>query len=135
MTKLQNSLAAGAALALGFAAAAIPAQAQTQGTGRVEVIVYGDDPCPRAAEDEVVVCVKRPEAERYRIPENYRPGGPRQARTAWTVKARELEQVSDTGIQSCSAVGPGGHTGCLEQAIRQNEAQAQEAAQQDTPPE
>ena len=135
MTKLPATITAGLGLALGLAAAGAPAQAQTEGAGRAEVIVYGNDPCPRAAEDEVVVCVKRPESERYRIPENYRPGGPRQARTLWTVRARELETAGAVGTQSCSAVGPGGHTGCLERAIEENQEAAREAAQQDTPPE
>ena len=30
------------------------------------LVVYGDDPCPRSAGDEIVVCARRPENERYR---------------------------------------------------------------------
>ena len=63
-----------------------------------EIIVYGTDPCPRSTDDEVVVCARKPEAERYRIPEKLRAGGPRQSRDAWANKARALETVGSTGI-------------------------------------
>ena len=100
----------------------------------MEVIVYGDDPCPRTTEAEVVVCVRRGEEERYRLPEAYRGGGARQSREAWVNQARSLEVVSDTGAFSCSAVGPGGYTGCLEQLIRQSTSERMEQIEGDNPP-
>ncbi len=112
---LASTAAAGLLAGIGFASA--PAAAQDAGDTIAEIIVYGNDPCPRSTDDEVVVCARRPEAERYRIPERLREGGSLQSRTAWAARARSLEYVGRTGIQSCEPVGPGGHTGCLEQLI------------------
>jgi hypothetical protein len=134
MTKLIFPLAATAVFAGGFAA--LPAPAIAQAGSRVsEIIVYGNDPCPRSTDDEVVVCARKPESERYRIPEKFRSSGPRQAGEAWANKARALETVGATGINSCSPVGPAGHTGCLIQVIKQARAEANEAAEQGTAPE
>ena len=131
MTKLAAPLAA-AALLGGFSALTTPAQAQGQRIA--EVIVYGNDPCPRSTDDEVVVCARKPEADRYRIPERFRTGGDRQQREAWANRARSIETVGRTGIMSCSPVGPAGHTGCLEQLIAQARAEAREEAEGQTPP-
>ncbi len=134
MTKLIFPLAATAALAGGLAALSAPAAAQD--ADRIsEIIVYGNDPCPRSTDDEVVVCARKPESERYRIPERFRTGGPRQTREAWANKARALETVGATGINSCSPVGPGGHTGCLTQIIRQAREQRRQQAEEYTPPQ
>ena len=63
------------AFAGGFAALAAPASAQDAAPNVAEIIVYGSDPCPRSTDDQVVVCARRPEAERYRIPPKMRPSG------------------------------------------------------------
>lgn len=134
MTKLTIILTATAALAGGFAM--LPTAAAAQPTDTIsEVIVYGNDPCPRSSSNEVVVCARKPEAERYRIPERLRSGGPRQTREAWASKAKSLETVGSTGTFSCSPVGPGGHTGCLTQVINQARRERREATEQDTAPE
>lgn len=134
MWKAGSTLALGAALA-GAAPFAAPATAQsTTGRSIMEVIVYGTDPCPRSTDDEIVVCVRRGEEERYRIPERYREGGPRQQREALVNRYRVLESVSATGPQSCSPVGPGGHTGCLEQLIRESEQVRAEDSDSSVPP-
>lgn len=124
-----------AAVALGAGLVALPAQAGQQSSGIMEVIVYGNDPCPRSTDAEVVVCARRPEAERYRIEEAYRSTGTRQQRRSWTTQARTLETVSDTGAFSCSAVGPGGHTGCLEELIKRNVGSRREEADASVPPQ
>jgi hypothetical protein len=134
MVKLTITLAASAALAAGFAALPTPAVAQEQDSIS-EVIVYGDDPCPRSTNNEVVVCARKPEGERFRIPEKLRSGGPRQARDSWANKARALETVGATGTNSCSPVGPGGFTGCLTQVIKQAKKESREAKEQGTAPE
>ena len=134
MLKLAASLAGAVALAGGLAIAAAPAQAQSTGRGLLEVVVYGDDPCPRSTDDEVVVCARRPETERYRIPQDFRPEGARQERRAWVNQAGTLETVSDTGAFSCSAVGPAGYTGCLDQLIKQSQGEAREQAEDETAP-
>ena len=133
MMRLALSIAGAAGLASGLAALPTAASAQSGALG--EIIVYGNDPCPRAADDEVVVCVRRPETERYRIAEDLRTSGTRQEREAWSNKARPLMSAGNTGINSCSAVGPGGHTGCLLQEIHENKAANNEAQERDTPPE
>lgn len=88
-----------------------------------QLIVYGDDPCPKGNPDEIVVCARKPEGERYRIPQALRgnPGDPKNQ--AWTDRASELQYVGRTGIGSCTPVGPGGGTGCFNQLVRQARAE------------
>ncbi|WP_205479179.1 hypothetical protein [Sphingomonas arenae] len=135
MLKFALAAAGLAGTALTVAAAGAPAAAQNASGNISEIIVYGTDPCPRSTDDEVVVCARKPESERYRIPENLRTGGARQTRESWAARARSFETVGRTGINSCSAVGPGGHTGCLQQIIDQARAESAEAAVEGTPPE
>jgi hypothetical protein len=100
-----------------------------------EIIVYGNDPCPRSTDDEVVVCARKPESERYRIPERYRPSGTRQQRESWASRATEIVTVGATGTNSCSPVGPGGFTGCLTKVIDQARKERRQQADGLTPPE
>lgn len=119
-----------AAAALAALAAASPAAAQqapvAAGPDDVRVnqlIIYGDEPCPASTEEEIVVCARKPEAERFRIPENLRdnPNDPR--RNSWTNKAVELSYVGRSGIGSCSPTGPGGATGCFNELVNQARAE------------
>jgi hypothetical protein len=135
MNKLLISLAATASAAAGLAAVSIPAHAQDSGDVKIaEIIVYGNDPCPRSTDDAIVVCARKPESERYRIPERYRQTGPLQSRQSWSQKAKSFEYVGRTGIQSCSAVGPGGYTGCLQNMIDRAKAEARDANKEAAPP-
>jgi hypothetical protein len=132
MSKL--SLTIGAA-AIGLGAIALPSgPALAQDTRVNEIIVYGTDPCPRSTDDEIVVCARKPEGERYRIPERLRQGGSLQSRQAWAARAKQFEVVGRTGINSCSPVGPGGFTGCTEQLIKQAFTEREEQVQSDTAP-
>jgi hypothetical protein len=133
MTRLMITLAATAAAMAGFAALPTPAEAQQNSVA--EIIVYGTDPCPRSTDDQVVVCARRPETERYRIPEKYRPGGTRQQTDSWANKARVIETVGATGINSCSPVGPGGYTGCLTRVIKEAREQRKQSAEDTIPPQ
>jgi hypothetical protein len=111
------------------AAAATAAPAQDAGQERIRrVIVYGDDPCPRGPAGEIVICGRRAERDRYRIPEELRdtPGSDPES-TSWAVRAESMEYVGATGIQSCSTVGPGGSTGCWQQLMRQARKERQQA--------
>ena len=117
MIRTALGITAAAGLLAGLALSSERAVAQDAGDAIAEIIVYGNDPCPRSTDDEVVVCARKPESERYRIPEKLRQGGSLQSRQAWAERAKSLEYVGRTGIQSCSPVGPGGHTGCMEQLI------------------
>ena len=133
MIRLALSIAGTAALAGGLAAVPSSATAQSETLG--QVIVYGNDPCPRTTDDEIVVCVRRPEKDRYRIHEDLRSSGARQQRESWTKQSRAIMSAGNTGINSCSAVGPAGHTGCLIQEIENNKAAVQEGQQAETAPE
>jgi hypothetical protein len=110
----------------------MPALAQERAVS--EVVVYGDDPCPRSGANEIVVCSRKPEKERYRIPPKYRPSGTRQQMDSWANRAKAIEYVGRTGTMSCSPVGPSGYTGCLSQEIARAKAEAAESQSEDTPP-
>lgn len=113
-------LAAVLAGTIASAATAAPPPKSATGEERVDaLIVYGNDPCPRSSGDEIVVCVRRHESERYRIPPNLRDDPNAPANQAWANRAESLEYVGRTGTGSCSTNGPGGWTGCLSQLIHQ----------------
>ena len=131
MSTFQSVLGAVALLGASLAVPVAPAAAQT--TKVAEIIVYGTDPCPRSTDDEIVVCRRVGEEERFRIPEKLRQGGSLQSRQAWAVRAKTLETVGRTGIMSCSPVGPAGHTGCLDQLIDQAFAEREEQAKGESP--
>jgi hypothetical protein len=136
MSRLLITLTASAAAIGGVAILPAPAVAQSAGAGNVaEIIVYGSDPCPRSTDDQVVVCARRPETERYRIPQKLRESGTRQQTEAWANKARVIETAGATGINSCSPVGPGGYTGCLTQVIREAKEQRRQQATDSQPPQ
>lgn len=133
MSKLLISLASTGVLAAGLAVAAAPAAAQDS-VRIAEIIVYGDDPCPRSTDSEVVVCARKPEAERYRIPESLRSTGSRQSRESWALRAKSFEYVGRSGIMSCSAVGPAGYTGCLQNMIDRARAERSDDVEAAVPP-
>jgi hypothetical protein len=84
-----------------------------------EVIVYGDDPCPASTSDtDVVVCARRPEEERYRIPAPLRRSS-RPPETSWSSRSEALEDAQRDGRpDSCSVVGTFGQTGCRQEMLR-----------------
>lgn len=94
------------------------AQAQEAAEPKVnQLIIFGDDTCPESQGDEIVVCARKAESERYRIPAILRQSSSPQ-NEAWTNKVLAYETVGRGGIQSCSPVGPGGFTGCTSKLIR-----------------
>jgi hypothetical protein len=106
------------AAAVAAALPGAPADAQ-RGRERVtRIVIYGNDPCP-VSESEIIVCARRPNNERYRIPEALRgPSADDPASRSWADRAESLEYAGRSGIQSCSPVGPGGFTGCWAQLMR-----------------
>lgn len=79
------------------------------------VTVFGTEACSQpSSPDEVVVCVRLPESEIYRIPERLRQAQNRQS--VFTSNRALLLGDSAGGaggsIGSCSAVGAGGMIGC-----------------------
>ena len=121
--------AAAVTLAVGYAALPAPAMAQAA-PNIAEIIVYGNDPCPRGANgEEIVVCARKPETERYRIPKELRDAPSTDpASQSWANKAESLEYVGRTGIQSCSTVGPGGWTGCFAKMLSEARQERRQAA-------
>jgi hypothetical protein len=99
---------------------AAPASAQDEPAPRQsQLTVYGDDPCPRSTDEEIVVCHRRPEEERYRIPAPLRRST-RNSEQAWTSRVEGLEEASrDARPGSCSVVGSFGQSGCTQALIRQ----------------
>ena len=89
------------------------------------VIVYGNDECPQGNADEITVCARKSENERYRIPEPLR-GAQSPQNDAWNNKVLAYETVGRTGTMSCSPVGPGGSTGCTQQLIQKAYAEKAE---------
>ncbi|MFA7586097.1 MAG: hypothetical protein WCY11_07875 [Novosphingobium sp.] len=98
-------------------ASAQDAPAATGGERINQLIVYGDDPCPApTSADEITVCARKDEGERYRIPEPLR-GIESPKAVAWSERVRAYETVTARGTLSCSPVGPGGALGCTQQLI------------------
>ncbi len=107
-------------LALGLALAA-PALAQDAPPPEPKVnmvIVYGDDKCPESVGDEIVVCPRMDEKERYRIPPILRTSSA-PSNVAWSQRVRSIEYVGRSGTASCSPTGAGGWTGCTGQLLAQ----------------
>ena len=100
MSKLPLSIGA-ASVAL--AALLTPSAARRRAGASVsEIIVYGTDPCPRSTDDEVVVCARKPETERYPHPRGSAPGrlapvapglGGQAPRSSTTVGAHRHQQL------------------------------------------
>jgi hypothetical protein len=89
------------------------------------VIVYGDDACPQSQGDDIVVCARKGEAERYRIPEPLRGDPNEPSKQAWGERVRSMEYIGRNGTESCSPVGGGGATGCFAQLSRLAKAERQ----------
>lgn len=123
------------ALILAGSAVALPAFAQetvVDGEKVNQVVVYGDDQCPRGAADEIVVCAKLPEAERYRVPQIFRGGSPLDPRNeAWANKIVAVERIGRFGTDSCSPTGLGGFTGCTQALVAGAKAERQAADKTD----
>ncbi|HEY6916801.1 MAG TPA: hypothetical protein VI381_04100 [Allosphingosinicella sp.] len=126
LKSLGRTLAAG--ILPSFLAYPAPAQPQDEAAGQtqastrtINIIVYGDDACPEPDNsDEIVVCGRRPESDRYRIPKALRGKKEESGAMAWTTQMEMLDQdMRYTRPNSCSAVGSGGMTGCVQQSIDQ----------------
>ncbi len=98
-------------------------------------VIYGDDPCPQGGKDEVVVCARQPESDRYRIPKKLRKKRNTEAAAqAWGSRVATLDDVSrvSAGLpNTCSAVGSGGQTGCMRKFLQQYRDEKREQAAED----
>lgn len=131
MTK--TLMIAAAALMAGASAPALaqqataPTAATGPGSEKVNiVIVYGDDACPQSQGGDIVVCARKGEEERYRIPEPLRGDPNKPSNQAWGERVRSMEYVGRSGTESCSPVGAGGATGCFAQLARLAKAERQQ---------
>ena len=115
--KTSSFLAPALAILALAAAGSIVTPVQAQRTERV-LTIFGSDPCPSSNGEEIVVCRRMPEAERYRIPEELRRTTGREAET-WGDRAASIEYVGKSGVNSCSTSGSGGASGCFRQLARQ----------------
>lgn len=120
-----------------FAAPAMATDLSEPPPARVSaLVVYGNDPCPRSKDDEIVVCARQPENERYRIPKELRKKKGEEATQSWVARARTLDMVSRQGIpNSCSPNGSGGQTGCFRQFQELARAEREAAKANSTDPE
>ena len=122
-----------------LAAAAKPPAAQPitgipDGSKTISIIVYGNDACPPGKGDEIVVCARQPESERYRIPKRFREKKQDTApNNSWANKTRSIEDASRTAAgvpDSCSTVGTGGQSGCYSHFVTQMNQERLQAAQE-----
>ncbi len=103
-----------------LAAGAAPAYAEDSAPNEKvnAIIVYGKDECPKPVGDEITICARKPEAERYRIPQGLREA-PSANSQSWNSRVMAYERVGKTGTLSCTPVGAGGWTGCSQRLIDQ----------------
>jgi len=116
----------------------MPVAAQAQNAPQNGVLViYGKDKCPTNSNgEEIVVCKRLDEAERYRIPTNLREqGGPPQKTESWAVRSQDSLTSGDFGTGSCTTVGVGGTTGCFvrQATAARAETRARRKAEQNLP--
>jgi hypothetical protein len=121
MAMMKHILLPAAALLCGLAVG--PALAQQNDRA---LIVYGNDRCP-----EGTICVRAPEAERFRIPQSLRSGPLAPQDQPWSERAASLADVGATGPGSCSTGGAGGWTGCWQQQMRTAHAEKKQQQQAD----
>ena len=125
MSKLPIALAS---LALAFPMGAQAQESVETGDDSYNmVIVYGDDECPRSTEDQIVVCARKAENERFRIPENLRFSESPENQS-WASRVESFEMAGDFGTMSCSPTGAGGFTGCTQEMIAAAYADKENAA-------
>lgn len=118
-----------------------PTLGQTAADNQVKrirsVVIYGDDVCPTAANpDEIVVCSKRPERERYRLPQSVREQAQKNRKNrSWAARSQDMSNLGRSGNGTCSPVGPNGGSGCVLQGIRDAAEEKRDAAEDSAVPQ
>jgi len=111
-----------ARLAAAFALACLTQSAQAAEPGeRFEaVVVFGGDECPQADDGSIVVCARKPESERYRIPKSLRRPTVTVGSQGWASRVQSLEAAGKVLMpNSCSPNGTNGFTGCTQAMLHQ----------------
>lgn len=116
----------------------MPVMAHAQNAAQNGVlIIYGNDKCPTNSNgEEIVVCKRVDERERFRIPSTLREqGGPPQKTESWAVRSQDSLTSGDFGTGSCTTVGSGGGTGCFvrQATAARAEYRARRKAEQNLP--
>jgi hypothetical protein len=94
----------------------------TAATERISFLVtFGDEKCPDATGDEIVVCAAQPENERYRIPKELRETQEAEVSgQSWTSAVETLDEYARANLpNSCSVNGSNGFTGCTQKMLQQ----------------
>ncbi len=118
---MMRMMLAGMALAVAMPAMAQDAPADPPRRVR-NITVYGQEACPKPeGDDEIVVCARMGENERYRMPKRFRdPPSPATVASSWAARAETAMEAARIGRpNSCSPVGDGGQTGCTQAMLRQ----------------
>ena len=121
--------AAAATVVGGFGAGSLaPTRLAAQNVAPPTMVIYGKQKCPTDADgNEIVVCVRRPPGEQFRIPKELRDVKVTPENESWAARSAVNDQPGVNGIGSCSTVGPGGSTGCAVQRGRVYKKEKQEA--------
>ena len=84
------------------------------------LVTFGEDKCPEAVGDEIIVCAAQPESERDRVPESLRKSDDTSVSGgSWTSAVESLDGYARAVLpNSCSVNGSNGFTGCTQQALQ-----------------
>ena len=96
------------------------ADAREEAPRFISVIVYGEDGCPKEHDGEIVVCARKPEGERYRIPKALRRVPDTIGSQGWGSTVANMDADARQYIPgSCSVFGSNGQTGCTRAMLHQ----------------
>ncbi|WP_226017635.1 hypothetical protein [Novosphingobium sp. FKTRR1] len=115
---MQRLILTAVALATSAAFAPLPAAAQDVAGEKVnQLIIYGNDACPPSTDEQITVCARKDEGERFRIPAPLRDNPNASVNQGWTDRVKAYETVGAAGVASCSPVGASGASGCMAKLI------------------
>jgi len=124
-----KKIAIAALFAAPLAWAAPAAAQQTSGV----LLIYGKDKCPTNKDgEEIVVCRRLDESERFRVPKDLRDAEVKPQHESWAVRQQDALTTGAVGTGSCSAVGASGSTGCFVREATAARAETRKRKQAET---